>query len=59
MNIETIPAAMLAILFIAGTLFLIVHWRFHPKETQLDSIERLEKRLVGGKPTLIQFHAPL
>jgi hypothetical protein len=39
--------------------FVIVHWRYHPRQTQLDSFEALKKRLDRGKPALLQFHAPL
>jgi len=59
MQIKLIPAMLLTIIVIAGLSFIFVHWRYHPKQTQLDSFEALKKRLVGGKLALIQFHAPL
>jgi hypothetical protein len=59
MQIEPVPAILLTILAVAGLSFVIVHWRYHPRQTQLDSFEALKKRLDRGKPALLQFHAPL
>jgi len=59
MQIELIPTILLTIIAIAGLSFVVLHWRYHPRQTQLDSYDSLKKRLHGGKPALIQFHAPL
>ena len=59
MHIELVPAVLLTIIAVAGLVFLGVHWKYHPKQTQLDSFEALKEQLSGGKPALLQFHAPL
>lgn len=58
MQIDLIPTILLTIFAIAGLSFVVLHWRYHPKQTQLDSFDSLKKRLGRGKPALIQFHAP-
>lgn len=59
MQNEVIPIILLIIIAIAGLVFVFLHWRYHPKETPLDSFDSLKERLERGKPALIQFHAPL
>jgi hypothetical protein len=44
---------------LAVLVFIGLHWRFHIRQTPLDSFDALQKRLRGGKPVLVQFHAPL
>jgi len=59
MYMELVPAVLLTVIVIAGLAFLLVHWKYHPRQTQLDSFEALKERLDRGKPALVQFHAPL
>lgn len=54
-----IPYILLGILLLLSAVFGIVHWRYHPQATAIDSFAELERFLQGGKPTLLQFHAPL
>lgn len=59
--ISTNPTTLIffLVMAIAVFAFLLLHWRYHPAQTKLDSFAALEKRLRQGKPILIQFHAPL
>lgn len=57
---STLLPAIVLILFLAFILaFFAFHWRFHVKQTQLDSFTVLQQRLLAGKPVVVQFSAPL
>ena len=49
----------IAAIVVAGGIFLYMHWRHHPPTTPIASLAELRERLGQGRPTLIQFHAPM
>jgi hypothetical protein len=53
------PTIILVLLALLTLAFLFVHWRFHTKQTSLESFNALQERLKKGKPVLVQFSAPL
>jgi hypothetical protein len=56
----TLLPAIVLILFLAFILaYLAFYWRFHVRQTRLDSFTALQQRLRAGKPAVIQFSAPL
>lgn len=59
MSSNLFPAIAL-VLFLGFILaYLAFHWRFHVKQTRLESFDALQRRLRAGKPVVVQFSAPL
>lgn len=56
---NSISNLMLVVLAVMGAAFIYLHWRYHPQATPLDSFAALQKRLRQGKPTILQFYAPM
>ena len=56
---NSISYLTLVALAVISVAFIYLHWRYHPQATPLDSFVALQKRLRQGKPTLLQFHAPM
>lgn len=56
----TLLPSIVLVIFLAFILaYLAFHWRFHVKQTRLDSFKALQQRLRAGKPVVVQFSAPL
>jgi hypothetical protein len=58
MSLSPLSITLFLALGLIITSWLALHWRHHIHSTPLDDFGRLQERITGGRPTLVQFHAP-